>query len=164
MRFWLLLLPLLVAACGGGTPRGPVLGAAALQEPVTCVPYARARSGIDLRGDAWGWWDAAAGNYERGHAPRRGSVLVLTRSGRMRDGHLAVVSRIVSPREIRVDHANWASGSLKGRIMRDQPVMDVSPRNDWSLVKVWYPPVGDYGVTSYPAAGFVHGSSVMAAR
>ncbi|WP_419900570.1 CHAP domain-containing protein [Roseomonas sp. USHLN139] len=164
MRVWLLLLPLLLAACGGGTPRGPVLGAAALQEPVTCVPYARARSGIDLRGDAWLWWDAAAGAYERGHSPRRGSVLVLTRSGRMRDGHLAVVSRVVSSREIRVDHANWASGSLKGRIMRDQPVLDVSPRNDWSLVKVWYPPVGDYGATSYPAAGFVHGSSVMAAR
>lgn len=164
MRPWAVLLPLLLAACGSGTPRGPVLGAAALQEPVTCVPYARARSGIDLRGDAWGWWDAAAGFYERGHSPRRGSVLVLTRSGRMRDGHLAVVSRVVSAREVRVDHANWASGSLKGRIMRDQPVMDVSPGNDWSLVKVWYPPVGDYGVTSYPAAGFVHGSSVVAAR
>ncbi|WBV42294.1 CHAP domain-containing protein [Pseudoroseomonas cervicalis] len=166
LRPLMLLGLLLLAACGGGgaAPRGPVLGAEALREPVTCVPYARARSGVDLRGDAWQWWDAAAGFYERGAAPRPGSVLVLARSGRMRDGHLAVVSRVVSSREIRVDHANWASGSLKGRIMRDQPVLDVSPRNDWSVVKVWYPPSGAYGVTAYPAAGFVHPRSQWAAR
>jgi len=163
-RIWLLALPLLLAACGGGGPRGPVLGAAALREPVTCVPYARARSGIDLRGDAWEWWSAAAGQYPRGQAPRPGSVLVLGRAGRLRDGHLAVVTRVLSAREIRVDHANWASGAMKGRIATDQPVQDVSAANDWSRVKVWYPPSRAYGVTSYPVAGFVHGSAVMAAR
>lgn len=156
-----LLLPLLLAACGGA-PRGPVLGAAALREPVTCVPYARARSGIDLRGDAWEWWSAAAGRYDRGPAPRPGSILVIARGGRLRDGHLAVVSRVLSRREIRVDHANWASGGMKGRIALDQPVIDVSPRNDWSAVKVWYPPARDYGATVYPSAGFVHGSLRMA--
>jgi len=41
------------------------------------------RSGIALRGDAWTWWDAAAGRYERGHAPRSGSVLVLSRTSRL---------------------------------------------------------------------------------
>lgn len=162
-RIWLLLL-LLLAACGGGSTGGPVLGAAALREPVTCVPYARARSGIDLRGDAWEWWQAAAGHYLRGQVPRPGSVMVLDRAGRLRDGHLAVVTRVLSSREIRVDHANWASGTLKGRIARDQPVLDISPANDWSRVKVWYPPSGAYGVTAYPVAGFVHGSAVMAAR
>jgi len=158
----LLLLSLLLLAACGGTPRGPVLGAAALREPVTCVPYARARSGVDLRGNAWEWWYAAAGLYERGHAPRPGSVLVFARAGRLRDGHLSVVTRVLSAREIRVDHANWASGSLKGRITRDQPVLDVSPGNDWSLVRVWYPPIGGYGSTVYPAEGFVHGRSVLA--
>jgi surface antigen len=159
-----LLLVLLLAACGGGASRGPILGAAALREPVTCVPYARARTGIDLRGDAAGWWDAAAGLYERGHVPRTGSVLVLNPTGRMRDGHLSVVTAVVSAREIRVDHANWASGSAKGRITRDQPVRDISPGNDWTLVRVWYPPIGNYGVTGYAAAGFVHGRQLVAER
>ncbi|MXP62519.1 CHAP domain-containing protein [Roseomonas sp. M0104] len=161
---WLLLLPMLLLAACGGTPRGPVLGAAALREPVTCVPYARARSGVDLRGDAWEWWSAAAGLYERSQVPRPGSVMVFARAGRLRDGHLSVVTRVLSRREIRVDHANWASGSGKGRIARDQPVLDVSPRNDWSLVRVWYPPIGGYGSSAYPVDGFVHGRSVIAGR
>ncbi|MCI0754371.1 CHAP domain-containing protein [Teichococcus vastitatis] len=159
---WLAVLLTLAGCGGGGGTTGPVLGAAALREPVSCVPYARARSGIDLRGDAWEWWDAAAGRYARGHRPQPGSVLVLERAGRLRDGHLSVVTRVVSRREIRVDHANWASGGGKGRIARDQPVWDASPGNDWSQVRVWYPPSRDYGVTTYPAAGFVHGGRAWA--
>ena len=114
------------------------------------------RAGLPLRGDAWTWWDAASGRYERDRVPRNGGVLVLMRSSRLPQGHLAVVSRVVSAREIRVDHANWASGGGKGRVARDQPVMDVSPGNDWSLVRVWYPPVGDWGATAYPSYGFIH--------
>jgi len=114
------------------------------------------RSGIALNGDAWAWWDAAAGRFERGPAPRGGSVLVLMRTSRLPQGHLAVVSRVVSAREVRVDHANWASGAAKGRAARDQPVMDVSPGNDWSLVRVWYPRINDWGASSYPSYGFIH--------
>ena len=114
------------------------------------------RSGIPIRGDAWTWWDAAAGRYERGRAPRVGSVLVLMRTARLPQGHVAVVSRAVSAREIRVDHANWASGAAKGRAARDQPVMDVSPGNDWSLVRVWLPRINDWGASNYPSYGFVH--------
>ena len=120
------------------------------------MPYARARSGIPLRGDAWTWWDAAAGRYERGRAPRDGGVLVLMRTSRLPQGHLAVVSRVVSAREIRVDHANWGAGAAKGRVARDQPVMDVSPANDWSSVRVLYPRINDWGSSSYPSYGFVH--------
>jgi hypothetical protein len=34
-------------------------------------------------------------------------------------------------------------------------VIDVSPRNDWSLVRVWWPPAGAMGATDYPAYGFI---------
>lgn len=131
---------------------------------MSCVPYARARSGIDLSGDAWQWWDAAAqsSRYDRSRNPRIGSVLVFMRTQRNRTGHLSVVTRVISAREIRVDHANWASGGNRGRIARDQPVVDVSPGNDWSLVRVWYPPVSGLGQSNYPTFGFVHGGRLMA--
>jgi surface antigen len=165
MRQLALLALLLLAACGTSrsvppTARAPMEGAGGW----SCVPYARARAGIDLRGDAWEWWEAAAGRLERGRAPRPGSVLVLMRTSRLPQGHVAVVSRLVSAREIRVDHANWASGAAKGREARDQAVLDVSAGNDWSLVRVWYPRVGDYGATSYPSYGFIHNRSVTAWR
>ncbi len=147
----------LLAGCGtsgGGRRGGPVPAPEAWGWE--CVPYARQRSGIGLTGDAWRWWDAAAGRYARGSAPRPGSVLVLRRTRRLPLGHVAVVARVLDRREIRVDHANWASGAAKGRVARDQPVRDLSPDNDWSLVLVWYPPVGDFGATRWPAHGFVH--------
>ena len=156
-----MLLLLGLAACGTSRQQGPT--GIAIEEPTSCVPYARARSGILLQGDAWSWWDAAAGRYARGHAPQPGSVLVLDRSGRMRDGHVAVVTQVVSAREILVDHANWASGAAKGRIATGQRVRDVSARNDWSLVRVWYARVNDFGATSYAARGFVHPRLLVAA-
>lgn len=159
-----LALPLLLGLAACGTSRAPAPPAGlAVTEPVSCVPYARARSGIQLQGDAWTWWDAAAGRYERGRAPQPGSVLVLHRTPRMREGHVAVVSVVVGPREILVDHANWASGLARGRIATGQRVVDVSPRNDWSLVRVWYQRIGDLGTTAYPARGFVHPRVEMAA-
>ncbi len=162
----LLAAPLLLAACGSSRAPAPAgLGADAGGAGAwSCVPYARMRSGIPLRGDAWTWWDAAAGLHERGRAPRGGSVLVLMRTSRLPQGHLAVVSRVVSSREIRVDHANWASGAAKGRAARDQPVMDVSPANDWSLVRVWYPRLNDWGASNYPSYGFIHPATATAAR
>ena len=155
--FLAILALLLLAACGGGG-RGVSSGF------MWCVPYARTESDIQLSGDAWQWWDAAAGRYERGPTPRDGAVLVLRRTSRLNDGHLSVVSRVVSAREIRVDHANWANGSAKGRVTLDQPVVDVSPRNDWSLVRVWYPPVNGLGNTSYPAAGFIYNRRAWASN
>jgi surface antigen len=149
-----MLLLLALAACGSTGGTGP--GTAGISEPTSCVPYARARSGIQLQGDAWTWWDAAAGRYQRSRAPQPGAVLVINRTARMRDGHVAVVSRVVSSREIRVDHANWASGSARGRIATDQRVVDVSPGNDWTLVRVWYPRINDLGTTAFPTRGFVH--------
>jgi surface antigen len=164
MRAAVLLL-LALAACGSSRQVAPGPGAAVrpyVAEPVSCVPYARARSGIALSGDAWQWWEAAAGRYERGSAPRPGSVLVLARTARLTSGHLAVVSRVLGSREVLVDHANWASGAARGRIATDQRVVDVSARGDWSLVRVFYPRIGDLGTTAFPAWGFIHPGTSLA--
>jgi len=126
----------------------------------SCVPYARALSGIALSGDARTWWTAASGLYHRDSVPAPGSVLVFPAHGRMRGGHLSVVTRVVGPREIRVAHANWASGRNKGRIATDQAVVDVSARNDWTRVRVWYPPTASLGITVWPTYGFIHPSQM----
>lgn len=160
LRMIFFALALLLAGCGG-TPRSGVPGYSG--SGMSCVPYARVRSGLPIQGDAWQWWEAAAGRYDRSRRPAVGAVLVFMRTSRNRTGHLSVVSRVVSAREIRVDHANWAGSGYRGRIARDQPVIDVSPANDWSLVRVWYPPVDGLGQTVYPTYGFIHGGRLMAA-
>lgn len=161
------LVVLLLGLAGCGTTRSPPPRTAAESGgALSCVPYARSRSGLALRGDAWQWWDAAAERYERSRAPQPGSVLVLMRTSRLPMGHVAVVSRLVSGREIRVDHANWAPGGAgsRGRVARDQAVADISPDNDWSVVRVWYPPSAALGATAFPAYGFVHPQVVTAGR
>lgn len=122
----------------------------------SCVPYARQISSVDLSGDAWRWWNAAAGVYARGVAPKEGAVLVFKRTSRLRQGHVAVVRKVINSRRILVDHANWDRGRGKGRIDRAVGVLDVSPNNDWSQVRVWYTPVGDFGTTRYPTNGFIY--------
>ena len=47
------------------------------QQALQCVPYAREHSEIKITGDAWTWWDKAAGKYERGANPATGAVMVL---------------------------------------------------------------------------------------
>jgi surface antigen len=122
-----------------------------------CVPYARAASGIDLRGDAWRWWNAAAGVYERGHAPRLGAVMVFRKYGKMRLGHVAVVQHVVNTREVLIDHANWGNRATgRGRVSKMVSVRDVSPHNDWSQVKVWNIGTEDYGTRAYPTYGFIY--------
>jgi surface antigen len=122
-----------------------------------CVPYARAASGIDLRGDAWRWWNAAAGVYERGHAPRLGAVIVFQKFGKMRLGHVAVVQQMVNSREILIDHANWGNRHTgRGRVAKMVSVRDVSPRNDWTRVQVWNEGARDYGPRAYPTYGFIY--------
>lgn len=160
------MLALGLAACGGG-PR--IAGMPEYSDDhlrLSCVPFARARSGIALRGDAWQWWEAAAGTYQRGPRPGPGHVLVFGRTRRLPQGHLSVVRRLVNPREIRVDHANWAAtgGGSRGRVSEDQPVLDVSSRNDWTAVRVWYPPIRDYGNTVFETRGFIAPRLVMASR
>ncbi len=70
----------------------------------------------------------------------------------MRLGHIATVSEIVNARMVRIDHANW----VRGEIHRGSLVKDVSAGNDWSRVRVWYPPTDTFGTTIYPVYGFIY--------
>ncbi|MFQ3622907.1 MAG: CHAP domain-containing protein [Acetobacteraceae bacterium] len=124
---------------------------------VQCVPFARHLSGIDIMGDARTWWAQAEGRYDRGSRPEIGSVLTFRPSGGMRLGHVSVVTRIVSPREILVDHANWPGpGVPKGRVARGVSVIDVSDRNDWTLVRVEIHGRGSGYGRAYPSWGFIY--------
>lgn len=144
---------LLLGACASrpAPPPGTVAGLPL----VSCVPFARELSGLALGGDAGGWWAAAAGIYARGSRPVPGAVLVLARSSRLPSGHVAVVLRRLDARTITVAHANWGSRGDKGRVESAVPVLDVSAANDWSLVRVWYAPIGAIGTSAYAAHGFV---------
>lgn len=147
-----LLLGLVLAL--GGCASGPHLESPnhfGIATNLTCVPYAREVSGVDLHGDAYRWWREAAGVYPRVHYPRIGAVLVFKPRGPMRVGHVAVVTAVRSEREILVTQANW----LPGRIEYGVPVVDVSSCNDWSYVRVWYAPVHGLGSTIYPTYGFI---------
>lgn len=117
-----------------------------------CVPFARENSGIELSGNAGTWWDNATGLYERGARPEVGSVLNFRATGHMRMGHVAVVTNVISTRHIEIDHANWGA---PGRISRNIDVVDVSPSNDWTQVRVALSQAEDYG-SVYPTFGFIY--------
>lgn len=130
-----------------------------LDKPVQCVPFAREHSGVQIYGDAYTWWDKAAGHYNRTSNPSTGAVLVLAGYSGPKRAHVAVVRRIVSSREIRIDHANWLNN---GAIFMDDPVADVSPDNDWSQVLVWNVQTHAWGVHTYNVQGFIEpGSRTM---
>ena len=116
-----------------------------------CALYARAETGVSLYGAAGGWWDEAAGRYQRGQSPSMGAILVFKRSGYTPSGHVAVVSGIVSSREILIDHANW----YRGTVSRGMSAIDTSPNNDWTSVAVRDLRSGSYGRHS-PTYGFVY--------
>ncbi len=122
---------------------------------ISCVPYARQVSGIEVIGNAWQWWQNAAGVYARGNLPEPGSVLNFRSNGRMRLGHVAVVTKVVNAREVMVDHANWPNGAGYGRISRDVAVVDVSEANNWSAVRVELARDGTFG-SVYPTYGFIY--------
>jgi surface antigen len=123
---------------------------------ISCVPFARSATGIELQGNAAYWWYAAAGVYERGSRPEEGSVLDFRASSRMRLGHVAVVTRVINSREVEIDHANWwGPGAGKGGVSRGTPVVDVSENNDWSAVRVGLGRSGTFG-SVYATYGFIY--------
>ncbi|SOC29662.1 Surface antigen [Thalassospira xiamenensis] len=136
-------------------PSSRLLPFAPTDEFLQCVPYARAVSGIEIYGDAWTWWDQAKNTYSRGKKPEVGAVLALKKTSRLKYGHVAVVAAILDSRKIMVNHANWGSDSrTRGKVHYRQPVVDVSPNNDWSEVRMMNT-IGTFGRV-YPAHGFIY--------
>ncbi len=118
-----------------------------------CVEYARLRSGFNIVGDAKLWWQHATSSlYDRISHPVEEAVMVFSGSKRLRRGHVAVVTNIISSRQIIVDQANWQN---HGEIDHATPVLDVSKNNDWSLVRVWDVPSGTFGARTYAISGFI---------
>ena len=117
-----------------------------------CVEYARMRSGLAVFGDAKHWWERAKNLYARLPHPVEEAVMVFSGSKRLKRGHVAVVTQIVSPRQIIVDQANWQN---KGEIDHATPVLDVSAKNDWSKVRVWDIRSGTFGAHVYAISGFI---------
>ncbi|TCH99837.1 CHAP domain-containing protein [Roseococcus sp. SYP-B2431] len=124
---------------------------------ISCVPYARSVTGMAISGNGRDWWENSAGRYARGQRPQIGSVLSFQGSGGMRSGHVAVVSRVMQPRMIEIDHANWGGpGIRRGTVMRNVRVMDVSPDNSWTRVRVQVGWTSENFGREYPTDGFIH--------
>jgi hypothetical protein len=147
-------------------PRLPAVTAAApsVETPLHrlfCVEYARMRSGLAVFGDARHWWDHAKNLYARASHPVEEAVMVFAGSKRLKRGHVAVVTEIVSPRQIIVDQANWQN---HGEIDHSTPVLDVSTANDWSLVRVWDMHSNTFGTHVYAISGFIAKGLTTASR
>lgn len=125
----------------------------AAAKPLQCVPYARQQSGIEIYGNANEWWKKAAGKYRRDRTPAPGTVMVFKGFADDPRGHVAIVRSIKNSRTLIVDHANWLG---RGEITVAVPVMDVSPKNDWSEVRVWYIPGDQWGQRVFAIAGFIY--------
>jgi|tagenome__1003787_1003787.scaffolds.fasta_scaffold20900227_1 CHAP domain-containing protein len=147
--FCLTLFCLTLAACGSRGNRHA--GDTGVRASVECAPFARALTGVTLSGAAADWWWQAAGRYARSNHPETGSLLVFRASGRLPSGHVAVVSKVLTRRQILVTQANW----LHHHVTEDQPVVDVSEDGDWSQVRVWWPPTGQMGSAAYGTFGFI---------
>lgn len=133
------------------------LAAAESDDYLQCVPFARDTSGIQIYGDAHTWWGQANGKYERGNVPVKGAVVAFKPHGAMQLGHVATITRIVDSRTVLISHANWSTiNGRRGQIERNVKMVDVSQGNDWSVVRVWYTPIGALGGSSYPIHGFIY--------
>lgn len=119
---------------------------------IQCVAFAKAESAIELRGNAGDWWYNAAGRYARGFAPEVGSVLNFRPIRRMPLGHVAVVTGALNSRVITIDQSHWGQSGISRHVR----VVDVSPDNDWSAVRVELNrEKGSFG-SIYPTFGFIY--------
>ncbi len=130
---------------------------AAASGGISCVPYARAVTGMQITGNGVNWWGNAAGIYHRGQQPEPGAVMAFRASGNMSRGHVAVVRRVLGRREVQIDHANWGGpGIRRGSVMRNVRVIDVSDRNDWTAVRVQSGHDSNAFGRTYPIFGFIY--------
>jgi hypothetical protein len=139
----------------GGIAFGLCLAAAlalpGLAHAKDCVRAVRSMSDFTIQGDAWTWWQHSQGVYDHDNRPQAGSVLVFKRTGQLGRGHVSLVSAVVDNRTIEVDHTWLRSPEIR----RSMTVIDVSPDNDWSEVRVWNEPTDQLGTRIYPTYGFV---------
>ncbi|MCP1243600.1 CHAP domain-containing protein [Acetobacter lambici] len=119
---------------------------------IQCVAYAKSASDVVLHGNARDWWHNAAGVYDRGLEPKAGSVLNFRATRRMPLGHVAVVRNIVDSRTIVIDQSHWAQAGIS----RNVSVIDVSPNNDWSAVRVALNNNANSYGSIYPTYGFIY--------
>ncbi len=144
---------------------GVSLSTPAAASYLQCVPFAREASGVQIHGNARTWWDQAAGRYDRGQRPAVGAVMAMAGTRAMPHGHVAVVSQIISDREILIDHANWSRiNGRRGQIERGVRAVDVSAAGDWSQVRIWYASIGDLGLRANPVQGFIYPGANAAPR
>jgi surface antigen len=135
----------------------PTFGGALADTYWQCVPFARLISGIQIFGDARTWWQQAIGKYDVGFQPKAGAVLCFKPTQRMRLGHVAVVSEVLTDRIVQITHANWSPiDGGRGKVEKDVTLVDVSPEGNWSQVKVWYDPNRDLGGSTYQTYGFIY--------
>ena len=119
-----------------------------------CVPFARRASGIQIRGNAHTWWRQAASD-KRSETPKPGAVMVLSKTNRLRLGHVAVVKEIVHEREINVTHTNWGwNRNTRLMVYDSMRVKDVSDAGDWSKAVFWNPHGRHFG-SAYQVSGFI---------
>jgi surface antigen len=124
---------------------------------ISCVPYARAVTGMQVSGNGGDWWGNAAGLYDRGQRPEPGAVMAFRANQGMSRGHVAVVRQVLNSREVLIDHANWGGpGIRRGSVMQNVSVVDVSDRNDWSAVKVQSGYNAEAFGRTYPTYGFIY--------
>lgn len=129
----------------------------ALNEGLQCVPYARALTGVEIRGDAHTWWGQAKGRYARGSRPKVGAIMSFRPHGGMRLGHVAAVRKVIDKRTVVISHANWSTiNGKRGHVEENVKVVDASANNDWSRVRVWYSPNNALGGTKWPLNGFIY--------
>lgn len=119
---------------------------------IQCVAYAKTASAVVLHGNARDWWYNAAGVYARGSTPQAGSVLNFRAIRRMPLGHVAVVRSVEDSRTIYIDQSHWASNGIAHNVR----VVDVSPNNDWSAVRVALNDRSGRLGSIYPTYGFIY--------
>lgn len=119
---------------------------------IQCVAFARSASDVQLSGNAGNWWNNAEGVYSRGHTPEPNSVLSFRSTRKMPMGHVAVVKEVVDSRTIIIDQSHWAQRGIS----RNTPVIDVSPNNDWTAVRVATNGDKSNFGSIYPTHGFIY--------
>lgn len=97
-----------------------------------CVGFVHQATNFQIHGNARDWWQRAAGLYARGNVPAAGAVLSFRPKRHMPLGHVAVVRSQLDSRTILIDQAHWGRNGID----RNVRVIDVSPNNNWTAVRV----------------------------